>query len=180
MVAKAKSGRRSARSVGRRATKRSDKRKSAAAVARKTQAARKTQSGSKRKTASSPRSKSVSGTRRKASRSTPSKTQSRVKRKRVSPDRGRTQSGTKGQITRDHNIIRDWAEQRGGKPSMVEDTQILRLNFDEPGGNDDDRLKEVSWEEFFQVFDDSDLVFLYSEQTAEGQMSRFFKFVREE
>jgi hypothetical protein len=28
------------------------------------------------------------------------------------------------------------------------------------------------------VFDGSDLSFLYSEQTAEGQTSRFFKFVR--
>jgi hypothetical protein len=45
---------------------------------------------------------------------------------------------------------------------------------------DDDKLKEVSWEEFFQVFDESDLSFLYSEETAEGQTSRFFKFVREE
>jgi hypothetical protein len=63
---------------------------------------------------------------------------------------------------------------------MVEGTQILRINFDEPGGDGDDNLKEVSWEEFFQVFDDSDLSFLYSERTAEGQTSRFFKFVREE
>jgi hypothetical protein len=30
------------------------------------------------------------------------------------------------------------------------------------------------------AFDDFDLNFLYSEQTAEGQMSRFFKFVRKE
>jgi len=103
-----------------------------------------------------------------------------VKRKVVSPVQGRTQSSSKGQTTRDHGIIRDWAEQRGGKPSVVEGTQILRLNFDEPGGDDDERLKEVSWEEFFQVFDDSDLDFLYSEQTAEGRTSRFFKFVREE
>jgi hypothetical protein len=30
------------------------------------------------------------------------------------------------------------------------------------------------------AFDDFDLNFLYSEQTAEGQMSRFFKFVPKE
>jgi hypothetical protein len=30
------------------------------------------------------------------------------------------------------------------------------------------------------VFDESDLSFLYSEETAEGPTSRFFKFVREE
>ena len=55
----------------------------------------------------------------------------------------------------------------------------MRLNFHEPGGDDDDQLKEGSWEEFFQVFDDCDLSFLYSEQTAEGHTSRFVKFVRE-
>ena len=62
---------------------------------------------------------------------------------------------------------------------MVEGTEILRFNFDEPGGDDDDKLKEVSWEEFFQVFDESGLTFLYAEETAEGDTSRFFKFIRE-
>ena len=80
--------------------------------------------------------------------------------------------------TRDHDTIRQWAEERGGTPSMVEDTQILRFNFDEPGGDDDDKLKEVSWEEFFKVFDESDLSFLYTEETQDGKTSRFFKFVR--
>lgn len=86
---------------------------------------------------------------------------------------------TKSKTTKDHDTIRRWAEERGGKPTMVEGTQILRFNFDEPGGDDDDKLKEVSWEEFFEVFDDSDLSFLYSDETQGGKTSRFFKFIRE-
>jgi hypothetical protein len=138
----------------------------------------KTQSGAERKAAPLGRSRMQSSVKRRS----PSRNQAQAGRKgqTASSGRGRTQPGSKGQTTRDHDIIRHWAEQRGGKPSMVEGTQILRINFDEPGGDDDNKLKEVSWEGFFQVFDDSDLDFLYSEQNAEGQTSRFFKFVRKE
>jgi hypothetical protein len=87
-------------------------------------------------------------------------------------------SDSKSKTTKDHDEIRRWAEERGGRPTMVEGTQILRFNFDEPGGDDDDKLKEVSWEEFFEVFDESHLSFLYTDETAEGKTSRFFKFVR--
>ena len=88
-------------------------------------------------------------------------------------------SDSKSKTTKDHDEIRRWAEERGGKPTMVEGTRILRFNFDEPGGDDDDKLKGVSWEEFFEVFDESDLSFLYTGETADGKTSRFFKFVRE-
>jgi hypothetical protein len=88
-------------------------------------------------------------------------------------------SDSKSKTTKDHDEIRRWAEERGGKPTMVEGTRILRFNFDEPGGDDDDKQKGVSWEEFFEVFDESDLSFLYTDETADGKTSRFFKFVRE-
>jgi hypothetical protein len=153
----------------------------------------KTQSGAKRKAASSTLGKTQSRPKRKAASSSRGKTQSSANRRspshskthapserQVSPGRGRTDRGNQGQTTRDHEFIRRWAEERGGKPSVVEGTQILRFNFDEPGGDDDDRLKEISWEEFFQVFDDSDLSLIFSERSSKGQTSRFFKFVREE
>jgi hypothetical protein len=79
--------------------------------------------------------------------------------------------------TRDHDAIRDWAEQRRGSPSVVEDTQILRIDFDDPDGSTDQKLKPISWEEFFRVFDDRDLEFLYQEHTEDGKVSRFNKFV---
>ena len=81
--------------------------------------------------------------------------------------------------TTDHDEIRQWVESRGGRPASVaetgsgDDPGILRINFDEPGGDDDAALQEISWDEFFQAFDENDLAFLYED---EGD-SRFNKFV---
>ena len=61
---------------------------------------------------------------------------------------------------------------------MVEGTQILRIDFDDPDGSQDEHLRPVSWEEFFRVFDDRGLEFLYQEHTQEGRLSRFNKFVK--
>jgi hypothetical protein len=79
--------------------------------------------------------------------------------------------------TRDHDIIRRWAEKRGGRPTMVEGTQILRIDFDDPDGSRDEKLVPVSWDEFFRVFDERGLEFLYQEHTHDGHISRFNKFV---
>jgi hypothetical protein len=61
--------------------------------------------------------------------------------------------------TQDHETIRRWAEDRGGHPAMVEGTQILRIDFDDPNGSSDEHLRRVSWEEFFRVFDERGLEF---------------------
>jgi hypothetical protein len=79
--------------------------------------------------------------------------------------------------TRDHDTIRRWTEKRGGRPTMVEGTQILRIDFDDPDGSRDEKLAPVSWDEFFRVFDERGLEFLYQEQTHDGHISRFNKFV---
>ena len=85
----------------------------------------------------------------------------------------------RAQITVDHDKIRRWAESRGGEPATVKDTEdgdeagILRLDFDPP----DEGLEKISWEEFFDKFEDADLAFLFQEKTAGGKTSRFHKFV---
>ena len=38
--------------------------------------------------------------------------------------------------------------------------------------------EEISWEQFFQTFDDRGLALLHQDKTSDGKMSRFFKFVR--
>ena len=83
------------------------------------------------------------------------------------------------QTTTDHKVIREWAEARDGKPAIVEGTDkngggLLRINFP---GYAEDNLKEVSWDEFFEIFDENDIEFLYQEETKDGGESRFFKFV---
>lgn len=84
--------------------------------------------------------------------------------------------------TTDHDQIRKWVEQRGGHPAVVAETEnkggggLLRIDYDEPGGNDDDRLHRISWNEFFKIFDANDIALLYD---PEGD-SRFSKFVARE
>jgi hypothetical protein len=79
----------------------------------------------------------------------------------------------------DHDEIRTWAEERGGRPARVKSTAgqgeggILRFDFQEP----DESLEEISWDEFFEIFDRSDLALLEQDETASGKTSRFFKFV---
>jgi hypothetical protein len=86
--------------------------------------------------------------------------------------------GHEAKRTRDHETIMKWAEERGGHPAVVQGTQILRIDFDEPGGNDDAKLERIPWDEFFKIFDDRGLEFLYQDRTADGKESRFNKFVK--
>lgn len=86
--------------------------------------------------------------------------------------------------TTNHDEIRKWVEKRGGHPAVVAATEngrdsgsgLLRIDYDEPGGNDDDRLHRITWNEFFEIFDRNDLAFLHD---SEGE-SRFSKFVQKE
>lgn len=83
--------------------------------------------------------------------------------------------------TTDHDAIRKWVERRGGHPAVVADTAnndrpgaMLRIDFDEPGGNNDEGLERIGWDKFFDIFDANDLAFLRQD---EGE-SRFNKFVQ--
>ncbi|SJZ85303.1 hypothetical protein [Novilysobacter spongiicola] len=81
--------------------------------------------------------------------------------------------------TINHEEIRRWAEARDGVPVSAkgvdedgDEIALLRISF-----RDDPALKRISWDEFFERFEDDDLAFLYQEQTADGKRSRFFKMV---
>ena len=52
---------------------------------------------------------------------------------------------------------------------------VLRINF--PGYGGEDTLEEVSWDEWYKIFKERDLEFLYQDKTAEGKESRFFKLI---
>jgi hypothetical protein len=86
---------------------------------------------------------------------------------------------SEGHVTTDHKFIRKWAEARGGHPATVEGTAaddevgILQLDF-EPK---DEKLEEISWDDFFEKFDAAHLAFLYQDRTADGKVSRFHKFI---
>ena len=85
--------------------------------------------------------------------------------------------------TTNHDEIRKWVEKRGGHPAIVAATEsgggsdgLLRIDYDEPGGNDDNRLRRISWDDFFTIFDRNDLAFLHDPSSD----SRFSKFVAKE
>jgi len=88
--------------------------------------------------------------------------------------------------TTDHETIRRWVEERGGRPARVirsapgeQDARrgsggILRIDFQEP----DEALEEISWEEFFDTFEHNKLAFLRQDEGGSGGTSRFVRFVK--
>jgi hypothetical protein len=81
--------------------------------------------------------------------------------------------------TRNHDVIEQWAEARKAIPATVPGTEhkdhlgVLRFQFPGYGG---DKLENVSWDEWFQTFDDRHLVFLFQEKLSDGKQSNFFRF----
>lgn len=85
----------------------------------------------------------------------------------------------KGQTlaTRSIEVIRAWAEERGGRPAVATrgrggEARTLRMSFTEEGNS---RLEQVSWDEWFRTFRDRDLVFIYQQQRRDGNQSNFFR-----
>ncbi|MBE9078562.1 hypothetical protein IQ241_14875 [Romeria aff. gracilis LEGE 07310] len=81
--------------------------------------------------------------------------------------------------TTDHATIKQWVEARNGHPATVKSTAedgdpgLLRIEF--PQG-DSETLGAITWEDFFKTFEESNLAFLYQEET-EGEISRFCKLI---
>jgi ferritin-like metal-binding protein YciE len=99
---------------------------------------------------------------------------------------GNARRGKNGaaQSTKDLEEIRAWAEERGGKPATVKSTRgkrdgagILRIDF--PGYSGEGTLEEISWDEWYDKFQENNLTFLYQDRTKDGRQSRFFKLVCE-
>lgn len=83
--------------------------------------------------------------------------------------------------TTDHDVIRKWVEKHGGKPAHVKtvakegEIGILRIDFPQPPDPDDAKdanLEEISWDEFFEKFDENELAFLYQE---DGNFNKIVK-----
>jgi hypothetical protein len=93
------------------------------------------------------------------------------------------QKSAEARLTTDHHAIRRWAEARGGKPAAVKathrkgDVGILRFIFPKSRYADDESLEEISWEEFFEKFDEAKLALLHQEKTVDGKPSLFNKLI---
>ncbi|PWT93838.1 MAG: hypothetical protein C5B55_03775 [Blastocatellia bacterium] len=84
-------------------------------------------------------------------------------------------------VTTHQEEIRRWVEERGGHPAKVKGTEskdgsaLLRIDY--PGYSGEETLEAISWEQFFDIFENNGLGLLYQEQTKGGKPSRFSKLV---
>ncbi|NTV31490.1 hypothetical protein HGA91_05955 [candidate division WWE3 bacterium] len=94
------------------------------------------------------------------------------------------------QTTTDHAKVREWAQQNNAKPQLIDsphsygDKIGIRLDF--PGRLDDADLsmkktvKDITWEEFFKLFDELGLAMEYADTTHAVEAINFYRFVKRE
>lgn len=88
---------------------------------------------------------------------------------------------SEAKVTTNHEEIQQWAEDRGGFPARVKGTNkgessgIIRIDYQ--GFSGEERLEKISWDEFFEAFEDNNLAFLYQENVKGGKQSRFSKLI---
>ena len=118
---------------------------------------------------------STAKSRSSASRGRGTKAKSSAKRSTVRSKATRSQSG---QVTIDHDEIRQWVESRGGHPATVTGTErdfetagLLRIDF--PGYSGEGTLEPLEWDDFFEKFEEANLAFLYDPDKG----SKFNKFI---
>jgi hypothetical protein len=80
--------------------------------------------------------------------------------------------------TRSPEVVRAWAEERGGRPATVPGTEhegrpgVLRITLARQGNGE---LAEIDWDAWFAPFNERQLVFIYQETTSDGDQSNFFR-----
>jgi len=120
------------------------------------------------------------------SKSTSKRAQAKPRSSSRSKSSSRSRKSRRGDhvshVTTDHDEIRRWVEERGGHPATVRRTMgkgndpgILRIDY--PGYSGKESLEEISWDEFFDKFEEEKLAFLYQDETAGGDCSRFSKII---
>src|SRR5437868_13001996 len=93
-------------------------------------------------------------------------------------------SKSRSRTLTDHEEIRNWVEERDASPATVkrtgneENPGVLRIDF--PGYSGEGSLEPISWDDFFQKFDERGLALLVQDETASGERSNFNKIVSRE
>jgi hypothetical protein len=83
--------------------------------------------------------------------------------------------------TTDHDEIRRWVEERDGRPAGVkgtgdgDDPGVLRIDL--PGGAGEESLEPISWDAWFEKFEEQGLAAILQERKADGEPSTFIKLV---
>ncbi|EKE29028.1 MAG: hypothetical protein ACD_2C00247G0006 [uncultured bacterium (gcode 4)] len=71
--------------------------------------------------------------------------------------------------TTDHEEIKNWVESRWWGPAKVKDSSIIRIHY---AMKDEPDLEDIGWDEFFEIFDNSRLKFIYQLKTEDWKESR--------
>jgi ferritin-like metal-binding protein YciE len=94
---------------------------------------------------------------------------------------GKSGGGRSAEPLTDREQIRQWAEERGGTPACVRGTggkgDIGMLRIDFPGFSGEDTLEPISWDDWFEKFDERRLALIVQDKTAKGQKSNFNKLI---
>ncbi|WP_428982925.1 hypothetical protein [Phytohabitans maris] len=82
-------------------------------------------------------------------------------------------------VTADHEVIQRWADRRDAAPATITGTEhdgvAGVLTFDFPLGDSGERLRRISWDDWFRSFDERNLNFMYQEERSDGRQSNFFR-----
>lgn len=86
------------------------------------------------------------------------------------------------ETTTDHDTIREWVEERGSTAA-----QVTEPVGDDPGslavvpeGKMDDSVRGISWEAFFEIFEDEELAFVYQIDKDDPDEQWFCTFIERE
>ncbi len=82
-------------------------------------------------------------------------------------------------VTQNHDEIRRWVRQHGGQPALASDEsddQRLTVQFPDSDGDSE----AISWDEFFDRFEDSPLAFAYASESSDGSLDSRYRFVAED
>jgi hypothetical protein len=85
-----------------------------------------------------------------------------------------------GKATTDPVLIKKWAEVRHASPAVVRrftgDGTELILSFSFSDNGADEVVHSLSWEEFFEKFNQQRLVFVYDDNDLTQNANRYFTF----
>jgi hypothetical protein len=85
-----------------------------------------------------------------------------------------------GKVTIDKGTMKQWIEAHHGWPALKvtstpwEANRLLRIGFS--GLEDQEQLLMITWEEFFRIFEQENLAFLYQDPPR-SELSRSYSFL---
>ncbi len=86
-----------------------------------------------------------------------------------------------GKLTTNRNVIKKWAQARHGWPALIRRAtsagfeMVLSIVF--PDSSSSEIARKLTWDEFFDQFEQQHLVFVYQEKDQNQRLSKSFAFL---